>query len=487
VSVGERQARAEKTLEKLRNKGVPIDPVRLDGKTIARTFWGKAWCDNLERYSDFSNRLPRGRSYVRNGSVVDLQIGPGTVTARVAGTRLYDVRVDIDPLPRDRWAAIRDECTGAIGSLVELLQGKLSRAVMEVITRPGAGLFPSPAEIRMSCSCPDWAVLCKHVAAALYGAGARLDDRPELLFLLRGVDHLELVASAAAEDALAPPTTAPTIQGADLGDLFGIDLDTSGPPPAPATPKPRRKTPAEPIARDETLAPVIRLHPGGLPKRPAKGAARVGKELDEIALRRAEAKAKKLERLVERAKAAAAGLTALPKTPPRATAPTPPAPAETPRRPPSAKVRAARVAQGRYLGLLRTVRPESERERVREIARREGLPAAIAEMERLRAAPPERRKPKVAEPKAAKPKADGTAPATSAPAKARRPKRAASSTAGRLARLLRKLVQPMQQLGVKLIQLELGRAAAIAEAERILGIGKPARKATKANPRSSST
>ncbi|MBI4509999.1 MAG: hypothetical protein HY698_10225, partial [Deltaproteobacteria bacterium] len=165
VPVAERRRKAEREMAKLRKKGHPVSPVVLDGRAIARTFWGKAWCENLERYSDFSNRLPRGRTYVRNGSVVDLQVTPGDITALVSGTMIYKVAVKVVAVPKDRWASICSECAGSIDSLVELLAGRFSKGVMERICRQQTGLFPSPAEIEFSCSCPDWASMCKHVAA----------------------------------------------------------------------------------------------------------------------------------------------------------------------------------------------------------------------------------------------------------------------------------------------------------------------------------
>ena len=196
VSAAQRRMKAARELDRLRKKGNSISPVIIEGRTIAKTFWGKAWCDNLERYSDYSNRLPRGRTYVRNGSVVHLQVGAGEVTARVAGSSLYRVQVAVAPVPKARWTAICRDCSGAIDSLVELLQGRFSKAVMERICRQTTGLFPSPAEIKLDCSCPDWATMCKHVAAVLYGVGARLDEKPELLFHLRKVDEKALIANA---------------------------------------------------------------------------------------------------------------------------------------------------------------------------------------------------------------------------------------------------------------------------------------------------
>jgi uncharacterized Zn finger protein len=237
VPVAAKRARATRELARLGKRGGrKPDPVTIEGRTIARSFWGKAWCDNLERYSDFENRLPRGRTYVRNGSVVDLEITPGKVMAQVAGSELYRVEIAIRPLSRPRWKEVVRDCTGQIGSLVELLAGRFSSGVMEVLVRPREGLFPEPREIEMSCSCPDWATMCKHVAATLYGVGARLDDRPELFFALRQVDQLELCAAAGSANALsgAGPAGEKRLEAAeDLSALFGIDLDGRAAAPQP--------------------------------------------------------------------------------------------------------------------------------------------------------------------------------------------------------------------------------------------------------------
>lgn len=264
VSVASRKLHAAREAAALRKKGRRLEPVTIQGRTVARSFWGKAWCRNLERYSDFSNRLPRGRSYVANGLVLDLKVAPGLVTALVYGSSLYEIEVTVAPLPGKRWAALRRECAGKIDSLVELLDGRLSAAVMEVVTRPETGLFPSPAEIRMRCSCPDSARLCKHLATVLYGIGSRLDHRPELLFLLRQADHLELV-TAAAEAPLAGTTAGDeALAGSDLSAIFGIDLETgeqaaSVPRRGPkAAPKPR-KAPVKPPAREITARELTAL------------------------------------------------------------------------------------------------------------------------------------------------------------------------------------------------------------------------------------
>lgn len=234
VSVATRRAQAEKAVAKAKKGGQNMAPVVIDGTTIARTFWGKAWCDNLEAYSDFANRLPRGRTYVRNGSVIDLQIEPGKVKARVMGSRLYQVEIDIAAVSRAHWKSLAKECTGSIASLVELLQGKLSKAVMQRICQPKAGLFPAPKDIEFDCSCPDWATMCKHVAAVLYGVGARLDGQPELLFALRQVDAGDLVAQAAAQP-VATKQAQPhgkVLDDALLVDVFGIEMAAAAPPVA---------------------------------------------------------------------------------------------------------------------------------------------------------------------------------------------------------------------------------------------------------------
>ncbi len=226
VPVAQRRLRALKEAEKLKKKGRATSPVTIEGRTIAKSFWGKAWGDNLERYSDFENRLPRGRTYVRNGSVIDLQIARGTVEALVSGSEIYRVKIDIAVAAPARWRAICSDCAGSVGSLVELLQGKLSKNVMERVCREADGLFPAPSEIKMSCSCPDWADMCKHVAATLYGVGARLNSDPDLLFALRGVDRAELVSNVGADLPLTITASASdrVLADDDVAALFGIDI-----------------------------------------------------------------------------------------------------------------------------------------------------------------------------------------------------------------------------------------------------------------------
>jgi uncharacterized Zn finger protein len=226
VPVAEKRRQAERKLAKLRKQGQSVAPVKIEGRTIVKTFWGKSWCTNLERYSDYATRLPRGRSYVRNGSVLDLQISKGNVTAMVAGSSLYKIKITIAPVTAARWKAVCRDCAGAIDSLVELLQGRLAKGVMDRVCQEGDGLFPQPGEIKLSCNCPDWAGMCKHVAAALYGVGARLDEEPRLLFVLRGVDENELFAGTGQDLArtTAAPDAAKVLEDSDVAALFGLEM-----------------------------------------------------------------------------------------------------------------------------------------------------------------------------------------------------------------------------------------------------------------------
>jgi len=247
VPVAARRAQAASAMAKLVKKGQKTSPVVIDGRKIAKTFWGKAWCDNLERYSDYANRLPRGRTYVRNGSVVDLQIAPGAVTAMVSGSDLYRIEVKVAAVPKARWSAVCKDCAGAIDSLVELLQGRFSQGVMARICQEKTGLFPSPAEIEFTCSCPDWASMCKHVAAVLYGIGARLDEKPDLLFTLRRVDHQDLIARAGTGLAQTGkgPKAGKVLDESDLSEMFGIEMAKVA---KPRIPRARQADPSRPAS-----------------------------------------------------------------------------------------------------------------------------------------------------------------------------------------------------------------------------------------------
>jgi uncharacterized Zn finger protein len=228
VSARERRLKAERELRRRIQAGLKPEPVVLghQGFRIATTFWGQAWCDNLERYSDFANRLPRGRTYVRNSCVIHLEISPRLITAVVSGSELYEVKIEIGALSKSRWADVCSDCSGAIDSVVELLQGKLSNAVMSRLCQKEKGLFPKPSEMKFACSCPDRASMCKHVAAVLYGVGARLDHQPELLFVLRAVDHEELTAQAGKDlsQRKTMPSSSRMLKTGNLSAIFGIEI-----------------------------------------------------------------------------------------------------------------------------------------------------------------------------------------------------------------------------------------------------------------------
>lgn len=267
VPVAERRRNAEREAQKIKKKGRSLSPVVTRGRSIASTFWGKSWCNNLERYSDFSNRLPRGRTYVRNGSVIDLQIAPGEVSALVSGSSIYKVAVKVLAVPQAQWAALCADCAGAVDSLVELLEGRFSKGVMEHLCQQRTGLFPTPAEIAFSCSCPDWAAMCKHVAAVLYGIGARLDERPDLLFLLRKVDEKDLIAKASRSLPLSKkgPAKDKILASEDLSALFGLDLDEC-PSEVPPQSEPRQTPTVQKESVTKRRAPAV-------PKSTSRGAA----------------------------------------------------------------------------------------------------------------------------------------------------------------------------------------------------------------------
>ena len=258
VPVDEQRARAVSEIQELRARGVVVQPIELRGRTLAQNFWGRHWCEHLESFSEYAARLAHGRAYVRNGSVCHLAIEAGGVDAMVVGSALHRVSIRIRRLQQPAWAAIRRACAGRVPSLPDLHQGRLPDRVIEVVTDRDTGLFPQPGEIVHACDCPDRTPMCKHAAAALSGVGSRLDNDPELLFLLRGVDETELIADETAPppDATADPGTGTTLD-ADFGTGNGVGVRLSaaetpttvgpagsGPPvfdmPLPVEPAPRK-------------------------------------------------------------------------------------------------------------------------------------------------------------------------------------------------------------------------------------------------------
>ena len=252
LTKAELNARAQVMAAKLAKKlGHPLHPVCIEGTKIAKTFWGKAWCDNIGTYQDNENRLPRGRSYVRSGSVVDLAVDPGCIAAWVAGSgsKPYEVEIKVAPLSNEQKERIRNACTAQPLSMLDLLQGKLPAPVLEMFRSGPDGIFPRLNELKLYCSCPDSSSLCKHLAAVLYGVGHRLDEKPELLFTLRGLDINSLVETSAgnAQAALtAPPET--ELGDADLSAVFGIDLAPADTMPSPTLARPEKPAKAKPAA-----------------------------------------------------------------------------------------------------------------------------------------------------------------------------------------------------------------------------------------------
>ncbi|MHB1228413.1 MAG: SWIM zinc finger family protein [Desulfurivibrionaceae bacterium] len=271
VSVAEKKKKAAKKLKQLQKKMPDIKPVILEGKALAQTWWGKSWNQNLERYADYSNRIDRGRSYVRHGAVLDLGIEAGTVRALVLGSssRPYEVTIRIKAISATQWTAIKKQCDGRLKSLQDLLSGKFPRELSDIFLTEGKGLFPSPKEISFDCSCPDWASMCKHVASALYGIGARLDEDPSLFFTLRGVSTDDLVVEAIQDQtaemlAKAERKSTRVIKDTDLSSLFGLELAT--PPSAflPEKTKPalkkssKQKAAAQKPPKSSTKTPIRR-------------------------------------------------------------------------------------------------------------------------------------------------------------------------------------------------------------------------------------
>jgi uncharacterized Zn finger protein len=276
----QRRAEAARMVQAAARRGSAMSPVAATGRKIAATFWGGAWCDNLERYRDFAYRLERGRSYLRSGSVIDLRIEAGKIIAKVSGSELYDVAIEIDAVAGAAWRAIQRDCAGSIGSRIDLLAGKLSEPVMARLCADRTGLFPAPSAIRFTCSCPDYATMCKHVAAAMYGVGVRLDAAPELLFTLRRVSLDELVASAVSE-LPATPSAGRVLAAEGLAAMFGIELaDTPAAPSSSprakrrASPKQTKKSPSPTTASKRTRVSTQKLAAASRLTKPATKTSR---------------------------------------------------------------------------------------------------------------------------------------------------------------------------------------------------------------------
>ena len=275
VSVAQRKAKAEKKIRQLKKKNPNISPIVIRGRTLATSWWGKSWNRNLERYADYHNRIERGRNYVRHGSVLDLQIRPGRIAALVQGSRSkpYQVEIQIEAINKKNWAKIKSACEGKLDSLQELLTGKFPKELQEIFMAQGKGLFPTPEEIEFSCSCPDWAYMCKHVAATLYGIGTRLDESPDLFFKLRKVGIDDLITQALEEKTTtmlnkAKHKSSRVIEDNNLGELFGIVMEE-----APVFKK-KKKNKSVQILSDEIKSPTQMVIPKSSQTRQTKNTKR---------------------------------------------------------------------------------------------------------------------------------------------------------------------------------------------------------------------
>ena len=227
-TTSELKRKSEASRVSAEKKGKRLEPVVIQGRNIAKSWWGRAWCDNLERYADYESRLERGKRYVKTGAVIDLSITKGRIQAKVQGSRKtpYKVEIRISPLSEERCQEILQTCGKRVETLENLLAGDFPEELKELFTQRG-GLFPSSREISFSCSCPDWALMCKHVAAVLYGIGARLDENPSLFFELRGIEmgrFIDVAIANRVERMLknAGQTSGRTIDERDIRGLFGI-------------------------------------------------------------------------------------------------------------------------------------------------------------------------------------------------------------------------------------------------------------------------
>jgi len=286
VPVAEKKAKAARKLKQLRKKNPAMQPIVLEGRAIATTWWGKSWNLNLERYADYSNRIGRGRSYVRHGAVLDLQIGGGQVKSLVQGSRAkpYQVTIKIKGITKAIWQNMKAACAGKLDSLPELLNGKFPKALGEVFTAQGRGLFPSPQEIDFDCSCPDWAYMCKHVAATLYGIGTRLDDDAGLFFKLRKVKIDDLIQQTLKDQSYqllekAEQLSVGRIAESDLAGMFGIEMEDGLELDFPKTAEkaagsrkksPKAAKPAKTKSAGKKPAAKTRAGKKGAPQSPAK-------------------------------------------------------------------------------------------------------------------------------------------------------------------------------------------------------------------------
>lgn len=228
ISIEELKERASSSITKAGKKGKNYEPVQVSGRKICQHWWGQAWCENLEQYADYASRIDRGKRYVRSGAVVDLQIQNGKIEAKVQGSQRapYKVEIMISPLSKERCQEIEEKCGKRIANMESLIQGDFPDEMKELFIGE-KGLFPTPREIYFHCSCPDWAVMCKHVAAAMYGIGVKVDQNPFYFFRLRGIDVESFIRVAVANkvESMLANAELPSkriLETEDVTDLFGV-------------------------------------------------------------------------------------------------------------------------------------------------------------------------------------------------------------------------------------------------------------------------
>lgn len=291
VPAAVKKARLEKKLERMKKKNADLAPIQVSGRKLATTWWGVAWNNNLELYADYENRIGRGKTYLRSGAVLDLRIDPGKIHGLVQGSRAkpYQVEIVIGSLRPEAWARVSQACRGSIQSMKDLVEGKFPQALSELFTEKGTGLFPSPREIAFGCSCPDYAGMCKHVAAVLYGVGVRLDEDPTLFFKLRQVDVSDLITETLnqATDSLLEKSTVKSTRVLvedDLGDLFGVDFQDdraaesivalaqpAATPQLPAVPPAKKRGRPRKVQSTESAAPAAPIQASAAPVAKKRG------------------------------------------------------------------------------------------------------------------------------------------------------------------------------------------------------------------------
>ncbi len=203
---------------------------------IASTWWSTRFIEVLES-TGMGSRLTRGRNYARRGQVLSLELSPGQVTASVQGSRSrpYRVRIGITAYGKDQWARIEERLAGDAWFVAQLLSGEMPPDVEQVFTDLGLHLFPSGAgDLSLDCSCPDWEVPCKHLAAAFYLLAEQFDADPFAILAWRGRARQDLLARLGATATDASDEQDPPVPLTELLDVFYVSPGTI-PPPRPVT------------------------------------------------------------------------------------------------------------------------------------------------------------------------------------------------------------------------------------------------------------